>query len=150
MINKVNLISKKNEIFISLLVNVKDILRVFIQIMFTGNSGSKEFISKQKKKIFLLFIIEAASSLCCQLLKRLCLESDTCGPLMCSDDVFDTLVKPIKQFLGSKKMFNDYLRSNINVIAERGLIRLAELFSAMASNDIGYQYLIRIPTTQNT
>ncbi len=140
---------EKKEIFISLLVYVKDILRVFIQIMFTGNSGSKEFISKQKKD-FLLFVIEAASSLCCQLLKRLCLESDTCGPLMCSDDVFDTLVKPIKQFLGSKKMFNDYLRSNINVIAERGLIRLAELFSAMASNDIGYQYLIRIPTTQNT
>jgi hypothetical protein len=140
---------EKKEIFISLLVYVKDILRVFIQIMFTGNSGSKEFISKQKKD-FLLFVIEAASSLCCQLLKRLCLESDTCGPLMCSDDVFDTLVKPIKQFLGSKKMFNDYLRSNINIIAERGLIRLAELFSAMASNDIGYQYLIRIPTTQNT
>lgn len=68
---------------------------------------------------------------------------------MCSDDLFDILVKPIKQFLGSKKMFNDYLRSNINVIPERGLIRLADIFAAIASNDIGYQYLIRIPTTSN-
>jgi hypothetical protein len=69
---------------------------------------------------------------------------------MCSDDLFDILVKPIKQFLGSKKMFNDYLRSNTNLIAERGLIRLAELFAAIASNDIGYQYLIRTSTTPNT
>ncbi len=111
----------------------------------------KTFLKKESFLLFfVLFYIEAASSLCCQLLKRLCLESDTCGPLMCSDDLFDTLVKPIKQFLGSKKMFNDYLRSNNNIIAERGLIRLAELFSAMASNDIGYQYLIRAPTTQNS
>jgi len=97
-----------------------------------------------------LFHIEAASSLCCQLLKRVCLESDTCGPLMCSDDLFDTLVKPLRQFIGSKKMFNDYIRSNINIIGERGLIRLADLFAAMASNDIGYQYLIRTPSAQNT
>ena len=69
---------------------------------------------------------------------------------MCSDDLFDILVKPIKQFLGSKKMFNDNLRSNHNLIAERGLIRLANLFSAIASNDIGYQYLIRSPATANT
>jgi len=69
---------------------------------------------------------------------------------MCSDDLFDILVKPIKQFLGSKKMFNDYLRSNTNLIAERGLIRLAELFAAIASNDTGYQYLIRTSTTPNT
>jgi hypothetical protein len=62
---------------------------------------------------------------------------------MCSDDLFDILVK-------SKKMFNDYLRSNTNLIAERGLIRLAELFAAIASNDIGYQYLIRTSTTPNT
>jgi hypothetical protein len=101
-------------------------------------------------QLFLLFNIEAASSLCCQLLKRLCLEPDTCSQLMCSDDLFDTLVKPIKQFLNSKKMFNDYLRSNINVIAERGLIRLADVFAAIASNDIGYQYLIRTPATPNT
>ena len=82
-------------------------------------------------------------------MKRLCLESDTCGLLMCSDDLFDTLVKPIKQFLNSKKMFNDYLRSNFNTITERGLICLADVFAAMASNDIGYQYLIRTPTTAN-
>jgi hypothetical protein len=82
-------------------------------------------------------------------LKRLCLESDTCGPLMCSDDLFDTFVKPLKQFLGSKKNFIDYLRSNINIIAENGLIRLADLFAAMASNDIGYQYLIRSSTAVN-
>ncbi len=103
-----------------------------------------------KNFLFFLFNIEAASSLCCQLLKRLCLESDTCGPLMCSDDLFDTLFKPIKQFINSKKMFNDYLRSNINVISERGLIRVADVFAAIASNDVGYQYLIRTPTTSNT
>ncbi|CAF1205961.1 unnamed protein product [Rotaria sordida] len=112
-------------------INVKDLLRVFIQIMFVANSG------------------KIASSLCCQLFKRLCLESDTCGPLMCSDDLFDTLVKPIKQFLGSKKMFNDYLRSNNNIVHEYGLIGLADLLAAMASNDIGYQYLIRASTTSN-
>jgi hypothetical protein len=47
-------------------------------------------------------------------------------------------------------MFNDYIRSNINNVGERGLIRLADLLAAMASNDIGYQYLIRAPTTPNT
>ncbi|CAF3974914.1 unnamed protein product [Rotaria magnacalcarata] len=113
-------------------IYVKDILRVFIQIMFVANSR------------------KAASSLCCQLFKRLCLESDTCGPLMCSDDLFDILVKPIKQYIGSKKIFNDYLRSNGNIVSECGLISLADLLAAMASNDTGYQYLIRAPTTSNT
>ncbi|CAF3793816.1 unnamed protein product [Rotaria sp. Silwood1] len=113
-------------------INIKDILRVFIQIMFVANSG------------------KAASSLCCQLFKRLCLESDTCGQLMCSDDLFETLFKPIKQYLASKKLFNDYLRSNNNTVHECGLIGLADLLAAMASNDIGYQYLIRAPTTPNT
>ncbi|CAF3059373.1 unnamed protein product [Rotaria sp. Silwood2] len=112
-------------------INVKDILRVFIQIMFVSNSG------------------KAASSLCCQLFKRLCFESDTCGPLMCSDDLFDILVKPIKQYLGTKKNFNDYLRSNNNIVHECGLIGLADLLAVMASNDIGYQYLIRASTTSN-
>jgi hypothetical protein len=32
-----------------LLVNVKDILRIFIQIMFVGNSGSKKFFKKKNK-----------------------------------------------------------------------------------------------------
>ena len=82
--------------------------------------------------------------------KRLCLESDTCGPLMCSDDLLDTLIKPIKQYLGSKKMFNDYLRSNANAAHEHSLIGVADVLAAMASNDIGYQYLIRTPTTPNT
>lgn len=94
--------------------------------------------------------LEAASSSCCQLLKRVCLESNTCGPLMCNDDLFEILVRPLKQFLGAKKMFNDYVRSNTNIVSERGLIRLAELFAAMASNDIGYQHLIRTPAAANT
>ncbi|CAF4382985.1 unnamed protein product, partial [Adineta steineri] len=112
-------------------INVKDILRVFIQIMFTGNSG------------------RAASTLCCQLLKRLCLEPDTCGPLMCSDELFDILFRPIKQFHAARKSFNDYLRSNANTFAENSLISLADLFAAMASNDVGYQYLIRTPSSSN-
>ncbi|CAF4794959.1 unnamed protein product, partial [Rotaria magnacalcarata] len=33
---------------------------------------------------------------------------------------------------------------------ECGLISLADLLAAMASNDTGYQYLIRAPTTSNT
>jgi hypothetical protein len=69
---------------------------------------------------------------------------------MCSDDLFDTILKPIKQFLSSKKSFNDYLRSNMNILVESSLIRLADLFAAMASNDVGYQYLIRTPTTSNS
>ena len=64
---------------------------------------------------------------------------------MCNDDLFEILVRPLKQFLGAKKMFNDHVRSNTNIVSERGLIRLAELFAAMASNDIGYQHLIRTP-----
>ncbi|UJR27576.1 hypothetical protein I4U23_008857 [Adineta vaga] len=112
-------------------VNVKEILRIFVQIMFAANSG------------------RTASSLCCQLLKRLCLESDTCGSLMCSDDLFETLYRPIKQYLSTKKSFNDYLRSNQNTFAENSLISLADLFAAMASNDVGYQYLIRTSATSN-
>ena len=69
---------------------------------------------------------------------------------MCNDDLFEILVRPLKQFLGSKKMFNDYIRSNNNVVSERGLIRLAEVFATMASNDVGYQYLIRAPAAANT
>ncbi len=83
-------------------------------------------------------------------MKRLCLEAETCGQVVCSDDLFDTLVKPIKQFLSSKKMFHDYLRSSVGAVGERGLIRLADLFAAMASNDLGYQYLVRAPTAPNT
>lgn len=96
------------------------------------------------------FYIEAASFLCCQLFKRLCLESETCGPLMCSDDLFDTLVKPVKQYLASKKMFNDFIRSNSNSVSEYGLICLADLLAAMASNDTGYQYLIKNPATSTS
>ncbi|CAF1577401.1 unnamed protein product [Adineta ricciae] len=113
-------------------VNAKEILRIFVQIMFAAGSG------------------KAASSLCCQLLNRVCLEPQTCGPLMCSDDLFDVLCRPIRQFLSTKKSFNDYLRSNQNVLAENSLINLANLFAAMASNDIGYQFLTRTPTTTNS
>lgn len=97
-----------------------------------------------------MFTIEVASALCCQLFKRLCLEPDTCGPLICSDDLFEILVKPIKQYIASKKVFNEYLRSNGNIVPEFGLIGLADLLAATASNDVGYQYLIRVPTTSNT
>ena len=68
---------------------------------------------------------------------------------MYNDDTFALLVKPMKQFLGSKKMFNDYVRSHVHVVGERNLRHLAELFAAMASNDTGYQYLIRAASSNN-
>lgn len=108
--------------------------------------------NRQIKIYYISFFnrIEEASLLCCQLLKRLCLEPDTCSSLICTDDLFEILVKPIKQFLNSKKMFNDNLRSNTNTVAERGLIRLADIFAAIASTDAGYQYLIRTPSTPSS
>ena len=119
--------------------------------MFAAGSGSKNSIEWYNYvSDICLWFLEAASSLCCQLLNRVCLEPETCGPLMCGDDLFDVLCRPIRQFLSTKKSFNDYLRSNQNVLAEDSLINLANLFAAMASNDIGYQFLTRTPATPNS
>ena len=129
---------------------MKDILRAFIQIMLGDHSGSNEILSHSYSSIETQineFILESPPTLCCQLLKRISLESNTCAPLMCNDELFEVLLKPFRQFLSSKKMFNDYVRSNTNLVSERNLIRLAELLSTMASNDVGYQYLIRSSAT---
>ena len=69
---------------------------------------------------------------------------------MCNDELLEILIKPIKQFIATKKTYHDYIRSNSNAVSERGLIRLADVFSAFASNDVGYQYLIRLPPTPNS
>lgn len=124
-----------------LLVHVKDILRTFVQIMFAAGSGRKEHG---------VHSLGTASSLCCDLLKRLCLEPDICGPLMCTDELFDLLCRPIKQYLATKRSFNDYLKSNLNSFSESSLISLADLFAAMASNDVGYQYLLRTPPAMSS
>jgi hypothetical protein len=94
-----------------------------------------------------MYDLDAASSLCCQLLKKVCLESTTCGSLMCTDDLLEILLKPLKYMLTSKKTSNDAIKSHIYLPNEQGLIRLAEVLAAMASNDTGYQYLIRTSTT---
>ncbi|CAF1183731.1 unnamed protein product, partial [Didymodactylos carnosus] len=109
-------------------VSVKELIRVIIQIMFS-TSGYSSFE-------------KSPSSLCCSVLKRLCMESDTCQMYICTDDLFEYLLRPIKQFLSSKKVFMEYMQTQA-ITSENGLLKLAELFSAIASNDYGYHYLLR-------
>lgn len=136
--------------FLLPLVTVKDILRVFIQIMLGDHTGSKHCYYHFAFPLIRSILVESPSHLCCHSLKRIALEPNTCAPLMCNDELFEILLKPLRQFLSSKKMFNDYLRSNNASISERNLIRLAELFSAMTSIDVGYQYFIRSSSAANS